>query len=368
MIQRMDLVSKLHQSFVVNRILGNEYEKGPLVVEWDTTEACNLACPGCISEDLVCNSTSFSRDRLLEIASELYNMGVKAVVLIGGGEPLAHPAVGDLIEYLGSHDINIGITTNGCFIPKYMDIIAKHVSWTRVSMDAATPETFSQLRPSKDGTNQFSFIVKAMKDLSKIKKGRLGFSFLIRTEADGFGITSNIHEIYDAAILAKEIGCDYFEVKPSYSYVGGQDHALVIHSKERMQQAKDQIEKLKKLDGDSFKVLTAINLGDSLDCVEKKQDKKYTDCPAAHLRTLICPSGVFVCPYWRGKEPFRIGDATKQSMQEIWNSNRRAEVMSRLDPSTVCNFHCLRNETNIEVLRIKECGIDHPIEEFDRFI
>lgn len=368
MIERMDLVSKLHQDFVVAKIRGTEYENGPLVVEWDTTEVCNLSCPGCISEDLVCNSTSFTRNRLLEIASELYDIGVKAVVLIGGGEPLAHPAVGELIEYLGKHDISIGITTNGCFISNYMDTIAEYVSWTRVSVDAATPETFNRLRPAKDGNNRFFEIIEAMRNLAKIKKGRLGFSYLIRTEADGFGITSNIDEIYDAALLAKNIGCDYFEVKPSYSYAGGQDHALVIHSRERMEQAREQIKKIQGLDTGSFKIYTAINLEDSLKCVESRQEKTYTDCPAAHLRTLICPSGVFVCPYWRGKEPFRIGDAAKQSIQDIWNSKRRTEVMNHLDPSTVCNFHCLRNETNEEVLRIMNGGKVQIVDEFDRFI
>ena len=368
MIQRMDLVRKLHQTFVVNKIMGDEYESGPLVVEWDPTEVCNLACPGCISEDLVCNSTSFSRERLLEIASELKDLGVKAVVLIGGGEPLAHPAVGELIEYLGNNDINIGITTNGYFIPRYLDTIAKYVSWTRVSMDAATPETFNKLRPAKDGKNKFEAIVNAMKALAKVKTGTLGFSYLIRTEADGFGIKSNIDEIYEAAVLAKEIGCDYFEVKPSYSYVDGQDHALVIHSKERMEEAKKQIEKIKEVGTDGFRVVTAINLEDSLNCVETKQIKKYTDCPSAHLRTLICPSGVFVCPYWRGKEPFKIGDAMTESMKNIWFGDRRKQVMRGLDPCKVCGFHCLRNETNIEIAEMRNGKKVDIIEEYDRFI
>ena len=201
-----------------------------------------------------------------------------------------------------------------------------------------------------------------------VKAGTLGFSYLIRTEADGFGIESNIHEIYDAAILAKEIGCDYFEVKPSYSYVDGQDHALVIHSKERMSEAREQIEKIKKIGTDSFRVVTAINLEDSLNCVETKQDKNYTDCPSAHLRTLICPSGVFVCPYWRGKEPFKIGDAMTESMQDIWFGDRRKQVMSRLDPCKVCGFHCLRNETNIEITEMRNGKKIDVIEEYDRFI
>ena len=370
MPHKMNIITKLHQPFVIERLKNDKWKDGPLIVEWDTTEVCNLACPGCISEDLVSNKTSFSKERLLGIADELYNFGVKAVILIGGGEPLAHPAVGELIRYLGTHDICIGITTNGYFIPKYMDEIAEYASWTRVSMDAATRETFGKLRPAKDGTSKFDYIIKGIRDLAKIKKGTLGFSYLIRTEADGFGIESNINEIYDAAVLAKDIGCDYFEVKPSYSYVGGKAHALVKHSHERMEAAKKEIARLHELDGDRFKIITAINLEDSLNCVQSVQKKDYHFCPAAHLRTLICPSGVFVCPYWRGKTPFKIGNAMETSIADIWQSKRRREVMDNLDPIRICKFHCLRNETNQEIIRLLNTEKDEIeiVPEYDRFI
>ncbi len=372
MIQKMNITDKLHQKYVVNKIINTDWSvgtDGPLVVELDTTEVCNLACPGCISEDLVENSTSFSKERLLQIGEELYQMGVKAVILIGGGEPLAHPAVGELIQYFGMHDIHIGITTNGYFIDKYLDEIATYSSWTRVSMDAATAETFDRLRPAKDGKSKFDAIINNMRALAKIKKGKLGFSYLIRTEADGFGIESNIHEIYDAAVLAKDIGCDYFEVKPSYSYVGGQNHALVKHDPVRMQEARTELAKLHSLESEDFKITKAINLEDSLNCVDQVQEKAYHFCPMGHLRTLICPSGVYVCPYWRGKENFCVGNAREMSISEIWSSSRRSEVMKATDPSVVCDFHCLRHQSNLDVMDMmgKEMEDVSIIEEYDRF-
>ena len=65
---------------------------------------------------------------------------------------------------------------------------------------------FSILRPTKSGKSKFSKIVENMNSLAKIKKGKLGFSFLIQTEADGPGVRSNIQDIYKAALLAKDIG------------------------------------------------------------------------------------------------------------------------------------------------------------------
>ena len=221
MPHKMDIVKKLHQQFVVDHLQNGMWQRNPLVVELDTTEVCNFACPGCISEDLIGSKTSFTKERLMSLARELYEFGVKAVILIGGGEPLAHPAAGELIKFFGTHDIRVGITTNGFFIPKYLSEIAEYADWTRVSMDAATSETFGKLRPTKDGRSTFDEIVSGMRRLAQIKRGKLGFSFLIRTEADGFGITSNISEIYDAARLAKDIGCDYFELKPSYMFREG---------------------------------------------------------------------------------------------------------------------------------------------------
>lgn len=373
MSYKMNIVDKLHQEFVIKKIKDTDWKKGtkgPLVVEFDTTEVCNFACPGCISEDLVSNKTSFSRERLLQLAKEMYAMEVKAVILIGGGEPLAHPAVGEFIEYLGNRDIHIGITTNGVFIDKYLEVIAKFAKWTRISMDAATESTFNLLRPSKNGKSEFHHIIENMKQLSKIKKGELGFSYLIRTEADGFGIKSNINEIYQAAELARDIGCDYFEVKPSYSYINGQDHALVVHTAERMEEAKKEIGRLEELETSIFRIVKAINLDDSLNRVQIKQKKEYITCPMAELRTLVTPSGVYVCPYWRGKDRFRIGDAQNLSLREIWDGECRKKVMKTLIPSKVCQFHCLRHESIEEVLRICKEGTNSitTIQEYDRFI
>lgn len=374
-MEKMNIINKLHQKFVLQTIFSKGFPESyegatPLVIEMDLTEACNLACPGCISEDLVAHNTSFSEARLLELGREFTEMGVKAVILIGGGEPLAHPAAGKLIRYLGEHDIHIGITTNGYFIDRYMEEISEYAKWTRISMDAATVDTFDKLRPGKDGKSKFQHIVDNMRQLAKCKKGTLGYSFLIRTETDGFGITSNIHEIFAAAKLAKGIGCDYFEVKPSYEYSGGIAHALVRHDSGRMEEARKEILRLASLEDDSFRIVKAINLEKSLDGVQTEQVKGYHRCLMGDLRTLICPSGVYICPYWRGKKNFRIGDAQKRSLREIWSSEQRKKIMQYVDPTVVCTFDCLRNESNLEVYAMIQQGeeIQEEVKEYDRFI
>ena len=383
---KMDLAAKLHQKPVVQRIAElnwmNGGSHGPYVVELDPTTVCDLACPGCISGKLL-NKQKFSHERLLKLAEEFVDIGVKAVILIGGGEPLTHPAAGQIIEYLGIHDVQIGITTNGTLIDRYIHPIAEYSSWTRVSVDAATDATFLHLRPTRAGISRFNHVISNMEMLAKRKKGLLGFSFLIRTKADGenpavagldkFGyITmSNVSEIYEAAKLAREIGCDYFEPKPSYD----DNHYLVVHRKEDMDRAREQIEKAKTLEDDNFYILESINLEQSLRSAQMDpQPKDYTFCPASDLRTLVTSSGVYVCPYFRGREDKKLGDVVTTSMKAMWESSQRKSVMSKLNPSKDCGMHCIRHDMNLKMIQIKkELDEDQSVsivtpEKEDRFI
>lgn len=374
-IKKMNILEKLHQPFVVDALAKIDWERGsdtPLVVELDPTAVCDLQCPGCISEDIIATGNSFSSKRLLELAKELKESGVKGVILIGGGEPLSHPTSGEMIEYFGKNDIAVGITTNGTFIDRYIDPIAKYSHWTRVSIDAVTEETFGKLRPSKTNGNKFWHIIENMKKLAKIKKGKLGFSYLIRSKTEGFGVVENIDEIYDAAVLAKEIGCDYFEIKPSYNYRNNVAHTLVEYTEDEVGAIYAQIKKIDSLVDEKFRIIKAITLDDALMRKKRHQNKEYTHCPVAELRTLITPLGVFVCPYWRGKEDFKLGDVKEESFQAMWHSEKRKERMRWIDPSKHCaSLHCLRHESNLELLAMKK-ALDKgkevvTIDEFDRF-
>ena len=172
-IKKMNILNKLYQSFVIEKIKQIDFKKGsnaPLIVELDPTAVCNLACPGCISEDIIAKGNSFSSERLLKLAEELKESGIKGVILIGGGEPLSHPAIGKLIEYFGKNGIDVGITTNGTFMDKYLNEIANFSKWTRVSVDAASKETFDMLRPSKKGKSQYDKEIDNMKDGDVVKE------------------------------------------------------------------------------------------------------------------------------------------------------------------------------------------------------
>ena len=103
----LTLHDKLYQKSLKSRIedliANNGKSISPWVIELDPTTACNLACHDCISANLL-NQGGFERDRIKDLAREFKDFGIKAVVLIGGGEPMAHPEFGTLVDYFYDSD------------------------------------------------------------------------------------------------------------------------------------------------------------------------------------------------------------------------------------------------------------------------
>lgn len=374
---------KLNQDSVQRFILDvdwNESSRAPFVVEFDPTTNCNLACPDCISGSLL-NQGQIERERIKTLTQEMIDAGVKAVILIGGGEPMMHPEIGWVIEKLGLAGVQIGITTNGLYLKKHLDVTAKYAKWVRVSMDAGTSRTFNALRPSRNGKSLFDSAIDNMRSYAAQKTGKLGYSFMVYSEGDyGFKgiqinssgdnsapppkITTNADEIYVAARLAKEIGCDYFEIKPMYDV----NHFSVMQQTRIAAIVEEQIEKAKALEDEHFRVVEAVKLRATLRGESNLEPKDYTRCAVAQLRTLVTPSGVYVCPYFRGAKEKKIGDITEISFSAMWQGARRAEVMAELDPSKDCRMHCIRHESNLCIEQGLKEGFPESVPDYDFFI
>jgi pyruvate-formate lyase-activating enzyme len=368
-VDPLDLVPKLYQASLAGplaEIVSAKQPDAPFVVELDPTSFCDLGCPECISSPLL-NSGRFTKNRLREISRELVELRVRAVILIGGGEPLLHAAIHDVFEILGAGGVAIGLTTNGTQLGRHCSVVATYCAWTRVSVDAATRDTYGRFRPARSGRNLFDHVIANMRALAAEKVGALGYSFLVMTRVDSRGnvIDSNISEIAAAARLARDIGCDYFEVKPEYDirhYLKKQDDLLL--------QLRDQVSQAAELTGPGFSVLpqknlTVLDMEGSL-----VQPKAYTSCNVAELRTLITSSGAYVCPYHRGNAEARYGDPTSESMASMWQGRSRAEAMGRINPATACRFHCIRHESNLEIIRLsRNSGHLVPVvPDYDLFI
>lgn len=347
----LDFIDKILQPEIrpqIQEYITNKKTSGPVIVEFDPTTTCNFRCPECINFDLL-NKGQIDPKRTLEIVEEFYKAGVKGIIFIGGGEPLTHSGMPKPIVRAHELGMHIGLTTNGSLINRYLDEIAEYVSWTRVSVDAATQKTFSIFRPSLI-PDSFKKVTENIKALSEKKKGILGFSFLLieRKLSNGKN-TTNCHEVYEAAKLARNLGCDYFEYKPMVD----DNHNLIPFSDEVRDSLSKQLYDLPKLDTDRFKVIAPKSIEHLLNAITPDQPKKYTTCPTLEMRTLVTSKGIYPCPYKRGHEKEKIGEISAH-FGEYWKSEERIERVKKINPAIDCRFYCIRHQSNLFLNMLRE--------------
>jgi MoaA/NifB/PqqE/SkfB family radical SAM enzyme len=353
--------------------------KGPILVEFDPTTACNYSCPECISAGLL-NKEHIPADRIERLLQEFVAAGVKGIIFIGGGEPLAHTAMPRPIELAFELGLKIGLTTNGSLIDRHIDAVSRCVSWTRVSMDAATEGTYATFRPNRI-PHSFERAVRNMEQLARRKTGALGYSFLVvqrpcerqyatfadaREKLASFNglrrntwgrqeYVTNAGEIFAAARLAREIGCDYFEYKPMVDPT----HYLLSFDEPLRQLIAEQHQQCKELETDTFRIVAPRSIDHLRRHDDPIEQKPYAQCPAMELRTLVTPTGIYPCPYHRGRDDKRLG-TLDQPFDEFWTSDARREGMRKTVPSRDCEFYCIRHTSNLALCSLKglqEAGV-----------
>lgn len=112
-------------------------------------------------------------------------MDVRAVVLIGGGEPLMHPATAAVAERLSRASVAVGLVTNGTLLDRHLDVLRGSLSWLRVSLDAATPETYGAVRPGHRGVNKFAKVLANIRLVTGHHTLKVGISYVVFTPRPG---------------------------------------------------------------------------------------------------------------------------------------------------------------------------------------
>ena len=144
-------------------------EEFPLMIILSIVYPCNLGCPNCPYTDGNSEIRRFYREhdgdlipvKLWEkIADEAGAYGAW-LRCTGGGEPMLHPKMVDMIEYAKDKGARVWLNTNGSMFgphPKQRTnlerVIRAGIDLIEFSMDAADAETYAKLRPPRSGRTQ----------------------------------------------------------------------------------------------------------------------------------------------------------------------------------------------------------------------
>jgi MoaA/NifB/PqqE/SkfB family radical SAM enzyme len=150
----------------------------PIVLHIMPTELCNLRCAFCSVAQRGENGNLFPDLKMSQIRQVVRNfkkMGLKAVILSGGGEPAVYPRINELLEFLRKEKLEIGLITNGVALSKKIKPEnLKRLAWIRISVNSLDFLNDIEVpKLSKKTTLGFSYIwnpLTTKKTIEKIRK------------------------------------------------------------------------------------------------------------------------------------------------------------------------------------------------------
>lgn len=198
-------------------------QPAPVHLHMILSDLCSLDCPGCayrmsgyssnqrfgIWQDGKVNNNPnrmLHLNLVLDVLRDFADMGGKSVEFTGGGEPTLHPHLNGIINFAQTLGLDTALITHGLDLHKKLDpkLLVK-LAWLRISIDAATPETYGKVRPSVGGPrgenfyNALASVYKARKLIEAAKSDcQLGTGFVVQKE--------NWREVLAASLLYRQAG------------------------------------------------------------------------------------------------------------------------------------------------------------------
>jgi len=109
----------------------------PLMVVWNFTQACNLACKHCYQEAGRRADDELAFDEQKRIVDILADRDV-AMIAFSGGEPLMSPTFLPIVSYARAHGMHLTVATNGTLCTPAMveAMVAAGIRYIEISLDS----------------------------------------------------------------------------------------------------------------------------------------------------------------------------------------------------------------------------------------
>jgi len=280
----------------------------PETIHFAVTGRCDQACEGCFysarpGSDIEAADAPFS---LFErVVAEAGRVKVFQMAL-GGGEPLLHPRIVDMVRLAREHGIVANITTNGNLLDCEMALALKEagLGQIQVSLNGASEEANARTRPN------FRRAMRALEACREVGL-RFGINFLVTR--------SNVGELKPVVELGRRLGAVSVNIlRPKPPTTGGdwlERESLDAEGYRRLKRALPRLSRLAKgtrltLDASLTFLLTdhppeRLYRAGAWGCTAARRFVTITQdgavLPCSHVRWSAVGGGDFMRAWWESR-------------------------------------------------------------------
>jgi MoaA/NifB/PqqE/SkfB family radical SAM enzyme len=193
---------------IIKAISSGGATRGPVHAELDITDRCNVACYFCNQQD-VRTKEQVSLAHLVRLIDELAEGGLRSVRLSGGGDPLFHSAILEVLDHLHRRGIVIdNLTTNGVLLGPEVArrLVEHHAREVIFSLNAVDQDDYHRMMAAQPRT--FHRVVESVQGLVRARGGSSYPGIVIQFLID----RKNYHELPRMYDLGRSLGADRIAV------------------------------------------------------------------------------------------------------------------------------------------------------------
>lgn len=337
-----------HQDILNNLIEGKRCK--PVYIRIKPTNKCNHNCSYCHYRNAYLDLDEYNpadeipHDRMMEIISDMAEIGVRAVTFSGGGEPLLYPYIEEAMEKILDAGIDLSIITNGSMLKgRRAELLAK-AKWVRISVESMDDATYCKIRGIRE--HSFDDLCANIESFAKMKQDNCELGINVVVGAD------NYHEIWRIAELMKGLGVNHVKFAPLITNDTWGYHASF---KERVISDLHMMEE--KLNDRNFKVID-LYTGDFADSVIF--ERQYHKCFRKDFSCVIAAnSKVYLCQDKAYLSDSVVCDLSQESFKEGWQSERVTDMFREFDAVKMCRQHCVYDSRNELIGAFLDMDLNH---------
>ena len=349
----------------------------PISINLDLTSACNFSCPHCVDSKIINTGEYLNIEDVKRSLDTLRSRGLLSVILLGGGEPTLHKDFSEIVKYIKKIGLQLGIVTNGSRLGRTANVagLLERHDWIRVSLDAASQETFSKLHRPKTHVTLHDILDSAREIKMRNPNISLGYSFVIMWEGlylNGHELCPNIHEMTDAVRLARTYGFDYISFKPCLIRLPETQKETLLNGVDTekeyriIEQIKTNFNDAKRAADNKIKVLESVNLRAMMDNKVNELKRQPKVCHLQFFNTVLSPSGIFHCPAFRGVEKAKLAEFNGYAGKENFDHTLQnlTHSIARFNAEKECNVvGCFYHHVNWWIDHFIHC--DKSVDELE---
>ena len=281
-------------------------------------------------------------EKMMEILEDFRDIGVKAVTYSGGGEPLLHRDIVEIMRRTLDYGIDLSIITNGQMLVKRRADVLSHAKWVRVSIDYTNAEQMSASRnvPEKN----FQMILDNLAGFARIKDKScdLAVNYIVHRD--------NYKGIARFAKVLK--GCGVENVRFSPMWIPD----FVAYHSPISDAVNDELALAADLVDDSFSMNTTYKI----DASAHSPHRAYHRCFFMQTVPVIgADQVVYACHNKAYDNSGAIGSIKNQRFRNLWFSDEAKEVFDGLDAEKRCRHQCANDHKNILIHQMLDASTDN---------